>query len=202
VRWGSCEARAHPVATAEALRETALDLLQHEKLVAYREYVLSDAFASDTRRLVQEDLPSLARGAAQHSLDRLHAATAALSEELADGKVSAAARAAVQRPAELLADVHSLDRLVALSGRARVLLSELTLQAARLDSLPVPRGARARLEWLAALIAPAEPTGAPAADPVTAEPAPTPPASEAAADEVYEEAVEEEEEEPPKAVSF
>jgi len=124
--------------------------------------------------------------------------------------VSGAARAAVQRPAELLADVQSVDRLVALSGRARVLLSELTLQAARLDSLPVPRGARARLEWLAALIAPAEPTGAPAAEPVTAEPAPSaspspspspsPSASEAAADEVYEEAVEEEE--PPKAVSF
>ena len=37
----------------------------------------------------------------------------------------------MQRPAELLADVHSLDRLVALSGRARVLLSELTLQAGR-----------------------------------------------------------------------
>ncbi|EOD08558.1 hypothetical protein EMIHUDRAFT_465517 [Emiliania huxleyi CCMP1516] len=210
----ACGARAHPVATAEALRETACDLLQYEKLVAYREYVLSDAFARDTRRLVQEDLPSLARGAAQHSLDRLHAATAALSEELTDGKVSGAARAAVQRPAELLADVHSLDRLVALSGRARVLLSELTLQAARLDSLPVPRGARARLEWpaagrcaversrLAALIAPAEPTGAPAAEPVTAEPAPSASpsasasASEAAADEVYEEAVEEEE--PPK----
>mmetsp|Transcript_7358 Transcript_7358/g.23159 ORF Transcript_7358/g.23159 Transcript_7358/m.23159 type:complete len:353 (+) Transcript_7358:346-1404(+) len=163
------EARAHPVATAEALRETACDLLQYEKLVAYREYVLSDAFARDTRRLVQEDLPSLARGAAQHSLDRLHAATAALSEELADGKVSGAARAAVQRPAELLADVQSLDRLVALSGRARVLLSELTLQAARLDSLPVPRGARARLEWLAALIAPAEPTGAPVCKALAAE---------------------------------
>ena len=46
-------------------------------------------------------------------------------------QVSGAARAAVQRPAELLADVQSLDRLVALSGRARVLLSELTLQAGR-----------------------------------------------------------------------
>jgi len=36
-RWGSCpQARAHPVATAEALRETACDLLQYEKLVALR----------------------------------------------------------------------------------------------------------------------------------------------------------------------
>jgi len=64
------EAREHPVETATALKATALDLLKYEKFAKYREYVQSEAFAADTRRLVMEDLPQVCRACLSLSLRR------------------------------------------------------------------------------------------------------------------------------------
>ena len=45
---------------ARELKTQTIDLIKYEKLGEYRAYVCSEHFVADTRRLVKEDLPSLA----------------------------------------------------------------------------------------------------------------------------------------------
>ena len=140
-------AREHPAETAAALKATALDLLQYDKVAEYRDYIQTDAFASDTlalasrtHQLVTEALPSLAHNAAKQSIESLRARAAALSTE---------ARSLLDRESTC-----AIERALLLNAKARSLLSELALHVAH-----HPQAGRSRepLESLAEFIAPDSP---------------------------------------------
>lgn len=151
------EAREHPKETAASLKASALDLIKYEKLAEYREYVQSEAFAVDTRRMVQEDLPALVRSAAENGMTTLQAKASALSAEIERSAESL--KAALSKPGDIFTDVPALERLVSLALSARALLADVTLRSS--DYLP--QAAKSRLEALAAYIRPS-----PSAPPVAA----------------------------------
>jgi len=75
-------AREHPVETACELKSQAIDLLKYENLASYREYIQSEEFQADTRRLVQVELPTIASDAASHGLERVKLGALSLAAEI------------------------------------------------------------------------------------------------------------------------
>ena len=57
------QVRERPADVARDLKTQTIDLIKYEKLGEYRAYVCSEHFVADTRRLVKEDLPALAKEA-------------------------------------------------------------------------------------------------------------------------------------------
>ena len=159
------EARQHPAETAASLKATALDLIKYEKLAEYREYVQSEAFAADTRRLVQEDLPALARSAAEKGMTTLQNKATILSAEIE--RSAEAIKTALAKPGDLLTDVPVLERLLSVTIKARSLLADLAFRSC--DYLP--SGAKERLQWLAAYISP-EASTRPPVTAITVDPEP------------------------------
>ena len=138
------EAREHPTETAAALKATAISLLQYDKVAEYREYIQSDAFAEDTRQLVTESLPALAKDAAEQGLEKVRVKATALSSSLSQPS-------GFETPSA--PDLSTtIERALSLAVQARSLLSDVTLSAARLSKNTA--SSRAALEKLAALIAP------------------------------------------------
>lgn len=73
--------RAHPREAADELKSTAIDLIKYDRIVAYREYVLSDHFMADTVKLIKTS-PSMARDMASRSVERMHAEAVKLGVEV------------------------------------------------------------------------------------------------------------------------
>ena len=146
------EAREHPTETAAALKATAISLLQYDKVAEYREYIQSDAFAEDTRQLVTESLPALAKDAAEQGLEKVRVKATALSADLQSSVellISSLSQPSGFETPDLSA---TIERALSLAVKARSLLSDVTLHAARLSKNTA--SSRAALEKLAALIAP------------------------------------------------
>ena len=146
------EAREHPTETAAALKATAISLLQYDKVAEYREYIQSDAFAEDTRQLVTESLPALAKDAAEQGLEKVRVKATALSSDL-QSSVELLISSLSQPSGFETPDLSTtIERALSLAVKARSLLSDVTLHAARLSKNTA--SSRAALEKLAALIAP------------------------------------------------
>ncbi|EOD22897.1 hypothetical protein EMIHUDRAFT_447715 [Emiliania huxleyi CCMP1516] len=146
------EAREHPTETAAALKATAISLLQYDKVAEYREYIQSDAFAEDTRQLVTESLPALAKDAAEQGLEKVRVKATALSSDL-QSSVELLISSLSQPSGFETPDLSTtIERALSLAVQARSLLSDVTLHAARLSKNTA--SSRAALEKLAALIAP------------------------------------------------
>ena len=146
------EAREHPTETAAALKATAISLLQYDKVAEYREYIQSDAFAEDTRRLVTESLPALAKDAAEQGLEKVRVKATALSSELQSSVellISSLSQPSGFETPDLSA---TIERALSLAVKARSLLSDVTLHVSLLSKNTA--SSRAALEKLAALIAP------------------------------------------------
>ena len=146
------EAREHPTETAAALKATAISLLQYDKVAEYREYIQSDAFAEDTRRLVTESLPALAKDATEQGLEKVRVKATALSSELQSSVellISSLSQPSGFETPDLSA---TIERALSLAVKARSLLSDVTLHVSLLSKNTA--SSRAALEKLAALIAP------------------------------------------------
>mmetsp|Transcript_23400 Transcript_23400/g.69848 ORF Transcript_23400/g.69848 Transcript_23400/m.69848 type:complete len:380 (-) Transcript_23400:141-1280(-) len=146
------EAREHPNETAAALKATAISLLQYDKVAEYREYIQSDAFAEDTRQLVTESLPALAKDAAEQGLEKVRVKATALSSDL-QSSVELLISSLSQPSGFETPDLSTtIERALSLAVQARSLLSDVTLHASSLSKNTA--SSRAALEKLAALIAP------------------------------------------------
>jgi len=146
------EAREHPNETAAALKATAISLLQYDKVAEYREYIQSDAFAEDTRQLVTESLPALAKDAAEQGLEKVRVKATALSSDL-QSSVELLISSLSQPSGFETPDLSTtIERALSLAVKARSLLSDVTLHASSLSKNTA--SSRAALEKLAALIAP------------------------------------------------
>ena len=146
------EAREHPTETAAALKATAISLLQYDKVAEYREYIQSDAFAEDTRQLVTESLPALAKDAAEQGLEKVRVKATALSSDL-QSSVELLISSLSQPSGFETPDLSTtIERALSLAVQARSLLSDVTLHASSLSKNTA--SSRAALEKLAALIAP------------------------------------------------
>ena len=146
------EAREHPTETAAALKATAISLLQYDKVAEYREYIQSDAFAEDTRQLVTESLPALAKDAAEQGLEKVRVKATALSADLQSSVellISSLSQPSGFETPDLSA---TIERALSLAVKARSLLSDVTLHVSLLSKNTA--SSRAALEKLAALIAP------------------------------------------------
>ena len=144
------EAREHPTETAAALKATAISLLQYDKVAEYREYIQSDAFAEDTRLLVTESLPALAKDAAEQGLEKVRVKATALSSDLQSSVellISSLSQPSGFETPDLSA---TIERALSLAVKARSLLSDVTLHRLSKNTA----SSRAALEKLAALIAP------------------------------------------------
>ena len=144
------EAREHPTETAAALKATAISLLQYDKVAEYREYIQSDAFAEDTRQLVTESLPALAKDAAEQGLEKVRVKATALSSDLQSSVellISSLSQPSGFETPDLSA---TIERALSLAVKARSLLSDVTLHRLSKNTA----SSRAALEKLAALIAP------------------------------------------------
>ena len=146
------EAREHPTETAAALKATAISLLQYDKVAEYREYIQSDAFAEDTRQLVTESLPALAKDAAEQGLEKVRVKATALSSDLQSSVELLISSLSQPSGFETPNLSTTIERALSLAVQARSLLSDVTLSAARLSKNTA--SSRAALEKLAALIAP------------------------------------------------
>ena len=146
------EAREHPTETAAALKATAISLLQYDKVAEYREYIQSDAFAEDTRQLVTESLPALAKDAAEQGLEKVRVKATALSSDLQSSVELLISSLSQPSGFETPNLSTTIERALSLAVQARSLLSDVTLLAARLSKNTA--SSRAALEKLAALIAP------------------------------------------------
>jgi len=146
------EAREHPTETAAALKATAISLLQYDKVAEYREYIQSDAFAEDTRQLVTESLPALAKDAAEQGLEKVRVKATALSSDLQSSVELLISSLSQPSGFETPNLSTTIERALSLAVQARSLLSDVTLHAARLSKNTA--SSRAALEKLAALIAP------------------------------------------------
>ena len=144
------EAREHPTETAAALKATAISLLQYDKVAEYREYIQSEAFAEDTRQLVTESLPALAKDAAEQGLEKVRVKATALSSDLQSSVellISSLSQPSGFETPDLSA---TIERALSLAVKARSLLSDVTLHRLSKNTA----SSRAALEKLAALIAP------------------------------------------------
>ena len=146
------EAREHPTETAAALKATAISLLQYDKVAEYREYIQSDAFAEDTRQLVTESLPALAKDAAEQGLEKVRVKATALSSELQSSVELLISSLSQPSGFETPNLSTTIERALSLAVQARSLLSDVTLHASSLSKNTA--SSRAALEKLAALIAP------------------------------------------------
>eukprot|EP00316_Scyphosphaera_apsteinii_P015579 CAMPEP_0119301210 /NCGR_PEP_ID=MMETSP1333-20130426/3023_1 /TAXON_ID=418940 /ORGANISM="Scyphosphaera apsteinii, Strain RCC1455" /LENGTH=394 /DNA_ID=CAMNT_0007303223 /DNA_START=103 /DNA_END=1287 /DNA_ORIENTATION=- len=126
-------AKEHPRETAKALRAMAVDLIDYEKQREYRTYIMSDKFQSDTRKLVKEDLPMLAKEAARLGLTTIQIGVNSFAGEIENTRVFL-----LQKMRSRLHEAHvvdeatmdaQLDRLHTISSRARALIHELKAQA-------------------------------------------------------------------------
>jgi len=146
------EAREHPTETAAALKATAISLLQYDKVAEYREYIQSDAFAEDTRQLVTESLPALAKDAAEQGLEKVRVKATALSSDLQSSVELLISSLSQPSGFETPNLSTTIERALSLAVKARSLLSDVTLHASSLSKNTA--SSRAALEKLAALIAP------------------------------------------------
>jgi len=146
------EAREHPTETAAALKATAISLLQYDKVAEYREYIQSDAFAEDTRQLVTESLPALAKDAAEQGLEKVRVKATALSSDLQSSVELLISSLSQPSGFETPNLSTTIERALSLAVQARSLLSDVTLHASSLSKNTA--SSRAALEKLAALIAP------------------------------------------------
>merc|ERR1719181_983779 len=115
------QVRERPADVARELKTQTIDLIKYEKLGEYRAYVCSEHFVADTRRLVKEDLPSLAKEATRLGAHGVKAGAELMKEELAAAAALAAEAWAKGR--EEHSDLRSWE---ALSGLARVLVASLS----------------------------------------------------------------------------
>jgi len=111
--------REHPLETAIELRAKAIDLLQYEKFASYREYVQSEEFQADTRRLVQLELPTIALDAASRGLDKVKQGAAMLATEIEATRLTI-----VQCGYGMVQKIESKD----FRSRSKALLAELQSQ--------------------------------------------------------------------------
>ena len=144
------EAREHPTETAAALKATAISLLQYGKVAEYREYIQSDAFAEDTRQLVTESLPALAKDAAEQGLEKVRVKATALSSDLQSSVELLISSLSQPSGFETPNLSTTIERALSLAVKARSLLSDVTLHRLSKNTA----SSRAALEKLAALIAP------------------------------------------------
>jgi len=147
------EAREHPTETAAALKATAISLLQYDKVAEYREYIQSDAFAEDTRQLVTESLPALAKDAAEQGLEKVRVKATALSSDLQSSVellISSLSQPSGFETPSAPDLSTTIERALSLAVKARSLLSDVTLHRLSKNTA----SSRAALEKLAALIAP------------------------------------------------
>ena len=77
------QVRERPADVARELKTQTIDLIKYEKLGEYRAYVCSEHFVADTRRLVKEDLPSLAKEATRLGAHGVKAGAELMKEGLA-----------------------------------------------------------------------------------------------------------------------
>merc|ERR1719261_1418655 len=114
------QVRERPADVARELKTQTIDLIKYEKLGEYRAYVCSEHFVADTRRLVKEDLPSLAaeawaKGREEHSDLRSWEALSGLARVLVASLSSGLASRAEE--AELRAKLAAMTaRLQAVFG--------------------------------------------------------------------------------------
>lgn len=113
--------RERPADVARDLRVSAVDLIKYEKVGEYRAYVCSEEFVNDTKRLVTEDLPALAKEAARKGAGGVQAGAVLMKEELSNA--SAIVGDAWKKGREEHDDLRSWD---ALTGLARVLVAEVS----------------------------------------------------------------------------
>jgi len=116
--------REHPMEMATELRSKAIDLLKYENLASYREYVLSDAFQADTRRLIQVDLPSIASDAASRGVEKVKTGATVLASELEAKYLQISD--ALERSKAAVKKIELDD----LRARAKMLLNELQTEVA------------------------------------------------------------------------
>ncbi|EOD05328.1 hypothetical protein EMIHUDRAFT_433137, partial [Emiliania huxleyi CCMP1516] len=134
------EAREHPTETAAALKATAISLLQYDKVAEYREYIQSDAFAEDTRQLVTESLPALAKDAAEQGLEKVRVKATALSADLQSSVellISSLSQPSGFETPDLSA---TIERALSLAVKARSLLSDVTIHGTPLEEHRVVTG--------------------------------------------------------------
>ena len=113
------QVRERPAGVARELKTQTIDLIKYEKLGEYRAYVCSEHFVADTRRLVQEDLPALAKEATRLGAHGVKAGAELMKEELA--AASALAAEAWAKGREEHSDLRSWEALSGLEiGRAHV----------------------------------------------------------------------------------
>ena len=115
------QVRERPADVARDLKTQTIDLIKYEKLGEYRAYVCSEHFVADTRRLVKEDLPALAKEATRLGAHGVQAGAELMKDELA--AASAAASEAWAKGREEHSDLRSWE---ALSGLARVLVAAMS----------------------------------------------------------------------------
>ena len=115
------QVRERPADVARELKTQTIDLIKYEKLGEYRAYVCSEHFVADTRRLVKEDLPSLAKEATRLGAHGVKAGAELMKEELAAAAAIAAEAWAKGR--EEHSDLRSWEALI---GLARVLVASLS----------------------------------------------------------------------------
>ena len=77
------QVRERPADVARELKTQTIDLIKYEKLGEYRAYVCSEHFVADTRRLVKEDMPSLAKEATRLGAHGVKAGAELMKEGLA-----------------------------------------------------------------------------------------------------------------------
>ena len=115
------QVRERPADVARDLKTQTIDLIKYEKLGEYRAYVCSEHFVADTRRLVKDDLPALAKEATRLGAHGVKAGAELMKDELA--AASAAATEAWAKGREEHSDLRSWE---ALSGLARVLVAAMS----------------------------------------------------------------------------
>jgi hypothetical protein len=79
---GIAHVREHPQEVVADLKAKAVDLIKYDDLASYREYVQSPEFAEDTRRLIQVELPAIAKEAAAKGKEKLALTATALQQEI------------------------------------------------------------------------------------------------------------------------
>ena len=79
---GIKHAREHPQEVVAELKAKAVDLIKYDDLASYREYVQSAEFQEDTRRLIQVELPAIAKDAASKGKEKLALAATTLQAEI------------------------------------------------------------------------------------------------------------------------
>uniref|UniRef100_A0A7S4BLZ6 Uncharacterized protein n=1 Tax=Chrysotila carterae TaxID=13221 RepID=A0A7S4BLZ6_CHRCT len=128
------QVREHPMELASEFKSKAIDLLKYEKLMSYREYVMSPEFQADTRRLVQVELPAIASDAASRGVHTLKHSANALAETVETRR--AQVTTALERGYSAVKKVELDD----LRARAKSLVGELQNEVSEGVSLAREKG--------------------------------------------------------------